>query len=112
MYRNLIPALADAYRVIAPDLPGFGFSDAPDRAEFSYTFENLTSVIDRFTDAIWLGQYALFVFNYGAPGAEQPSLARTSQCAPSPRAVHENVNCVASALRHDVIVFFRRESTA
>ncbi len=67
MYRNLIPALADAYRVIAPDLPGFGFSDAPDRADFSYTFESLTDVIDRFTDTIGLGQYALFVFDYGAP---------------------------------------------
>jgi len=67
MYRGLIPALADAYRVIAPDLPGFGFSDAPDRANFSYTFENLTDVIDRFTDAVGLGQYALFVFDYGAP---------------------------------------------
>lgn len=67
MYRNLIPALADTYRVIAPDLPGFGFSDAPDRAAFSYTFESLTNVIDRFTDAIDLGRYAIFVFDYGAP---------------------------------------------
>lgn len=67
MYRNLIPALADAYRVIAPDLPGFGFSDAPDRAAFSYTFGNLTDVIDRFTDTIGLGRYAIFVFDYGAP---------------------------------------------
>ena len=67
MYRNLIPALADAYHVIAPDLPGFGFSDAPDRAQFAYTFENLAGVIDRFTDAVGLGQYAIFVFDYGAP---------------------------------------------
>ncbi len=67
MYRGLIPALADAYRVIAPDLPGFGFSDAPDRADLPYTFESLTNVIDRFTDAIGLGSYALFVFDYGAP---------------------------------------------
>ncbi|NQV83229.1 MAG: alpha/beta hydrolase [Rhodospirillales bacterium] len=67
MYRNLIPALSDTYRVIAPDLPGFGFSDAPDRATFSYTFENLTNVIDRFTDAVGLDRYAIFVFDYGAP---------------------------------------------
>ncbi len=67
MYRKLIPALADAYHVIAPDLPGFGFSDAPDRAQFAYTFENLAGVIDRFTDAVGLGQYAIFVFDYGAP---------------------------------------------
>jgi len=67
MYRNLIPKLTDAYRVIAPDLPGFGFSDAPSRADFPYSFESLTNVIDRLTDAIGLGQYALFVFDYGAP---------------------------------------------
>ena len=67
MYRNLIPALADRYRVVAPDLPGFGFSDAPDRAAFRYTFESLTNVIERFTDAVGLRRYALFVFDYGAP---------------------------------------------
>ena len=49
MYRNLIPALADRYHVVAPDLPGFGFSDAPDRKRFPYTFENLAKVIDNFT---------------------------------------------------------------
>ena len=67
MFRNLIPALADAYRVIAPDLPGFGFSDAPDRAGFAYTFENLTDVIDRFTETLGLDSYAVYVFAYGAP---------------------------------------------
>jgi pimeloyl-ACP methyl ester carboxylesterase len=67
MFRNLIPALADSYRVIAPDLPGFGFSDAPDRSEFSYTFENLTEVIDRFTETLGLERYAVYVFDYGAP---------------------------------------------
>ena len=48
MFRDLIPALADRYHVVAPDLPGFGFSDAPDRERFRYTFENLAKVIDRF----------------------------------------------------------------
>ena len=67
MFRNLIPALADDYRVVAPDLPGFGFSDAPDRAEFAYTFENLTDVIDRFTESLGLDRYAVYVFDYGAP---------------------------------------------
>jgi pimeloyl-ACP methyl ester carboxylesterase len=51
MYRDLIPVLADRYHLVAPDLPGFGFSDAPDRARFAYTFERLTDVIERFTDA-------------------------------------------------------------
>ena len=67
MFRNLIPVLADTYRVIAPDLPGFGFSDVPDRAVFDYTFENLTNVIERFTETLGLDQYAIYVFDYGAP---------------------------------------------
>ena len=50
MFRNLIPPLADRYHVIAPDLPGFGFSKSPDREQFGYTFENLAAVIDRFTE--------------------------------------------------------------
>jgi len=67
MYRELIPALADRYHVIAPDLPGFGFSDAPDRAGFKYTFGHLTEVIERFTEILGLSHYTLFVFDYGAP---------------------------------------------
>jgi pimeloyl-ACP methyl ester carboxylesterase len=67
MYRNLIPALADRYHLVAPDLPGFGFSGAPDRARFQYTFEHLADVIDRFTEVLGLQRYALYVFDYGAP---------------------------------------------
>jgi pimeloyl-ACP methyl ester carboxylesterase len=67
MFRGLIPMLSDRYRVIAPDLPGFGFSEAPDRAQFNYTFDHLTQVIDRFTETVGLGRYALYVFDYGAP---------------------------------------------
>jgi pimeloyl-ACP methyl ester carboxylesterase len=67
MFRGLIPALAERYRVIAPDLPGFGFSDAPDRAGFAYTFEHLATVIDRFTERLGLTRFAIFVFDYGAP---------------------------------------------
>jgi pimeloyl-ACP methyl ester carboxylesterase len=67
MFRGLIPALADRYRVIAPDLPGFGFTDAPDRASFSYTFARLAELIDRFTEVLGLKRFALFVFDYGAP---------------------------------------------
>jgi pimeloyl-ACP methyl ester carboxylesterase len=67
MYRDLIPALADRYRVVAPDLPGFGFSDAPDRAGFKYSFDHLAQVIERFTEVPGLGRYALYVFDYGAP---------------------------------------------
>lgn len=66
-YRGLIERLADKYRVIAPDLPGFGFSDAPEAKSFGYTFDHLTEVIESFTDALNLTRYALYVFDYGAP---------------------------------------------
>jgi pimeloyl-ACP methyl ester carboxylesterase len=75
MFRNLIPVLAQRYHVIAPDLPGFGFSDAPDRKTFRYTFENLANVIDHFTQAIGLDRYAIYVFDYGAPVGLRLALA-------------------------------------
>src|SRR5262245_56401726 len=67
MYRGLIPLLADRYHVIAPDLPGFGFSDAPSRDQYRYTFDNLAKTIDGFTQALHLKKYAVQVFDYGAP---------------------------------------------
>jgi pimeloyl-ACP methyl ester carboxylesterase len=67
MFRGLIPVLAERYRVIAPDLPGFGFTDAPDRAKVAYTFQHLADVVDRFTQALGLTRFAIFVFDYGAP---------------------------------------------
>jgi pimeloyl-ACP methyl ester carboxylesterase len=75
MFRNLIPTLADRYHVIAPDLPGFGFSDAPDRTKFRYTFDHLAKVIDGFTQAIGLNRYAIYVFDYGAPVGFRLALA-------------------------------------
>jgi len=76
MFRNLIPALGDRYHVVAPDLPGFGFSDAPDRNRFRYTFEHLAEVIASFTDAIGLKSFAIYVFDYGAPVGFRLALAR------------------------------------
>ena len=67
MYRNLIPALADRYRVIAPDYPGFGYSAMPDRAGFAYTFDRFAAVIDELTLQLGLERYALYVMDYGAP---------------------------------------------
>jgi pimeloyl-ACP methyl ester carboxylesterase len=67
MFRALIPRLATRYHVIAPDLPGFGFSEAPDRASFRYTFDGLAEVIDRFTEQVGARRYAIYVFDYGAP---------------------------------------------
>jgi len=75
MFRNLIPALADRYHVVAPDLPGFGFSDAPNRNQFRYTFENLTRVIDNFTQSIGVERFALYIFDYGAPVGLRLALA-------------------------------------
>ncbi|ABR91068.1 Uncharacterized conserved protein [Janthinobacterium sp. Marseille] len=75
MYRNLIPLLADRYHVVAPDLPGFGFTEAPDRAHFKYTFENLAKVIDGFTQKLGLSHYALQIFDYGAPVGLRLALA-------------------------------------
>src|SRR5713101_9207794 len=75
MFRNLIPALADHYHVVAPDLPGFGFSDAPDRKRFGYTFEHLAKVIDSFIQTIGLERYAIYVFDYGAPVGLRLALA-------------------------------------
>jgi pimeloyl-ACP methyl ester carboxylesterase len=67
MFRNLIPQLADLFHVIAPDLPGFGQSDMPERSNFSYTFDNIAGAIDRFTEVIGLRNFAMYVFDYGAP---------------------------------------------
>lgn len=67
MFRNLIPALADKYHVVAPDYPGFGHSSMPSRDQFAYTFDNLAQVIEGFTEKLGLQRYALYVQDYGAP---------------------------------------------
>jgi pimeloyl-ACP methyl ester carboxylesterase len=67
MFRDLMPLLADRYRLIAPDLPGFGKTKAPLRGTFDYTFDRLADVIGGFTDAMSLDRYALYIFDYGAP---------------------------------------------
>jgi pimeloyl-ACP methyl ester carboxylesterase len=66
-YRELIPRLADRYRVIAPDLPGFGFTDVPAERGYTYTFDALAGTIFAFTQALKLTRYAMYVFDYGAP---------------------------------------------
>ena len=67
MYRNLIPILSEKYHVIAPDLIGFGFSDAPHYKSFNYTFDNLTKYMQGFVDLLGLKRFAIQVFDYGAP---------------------------------------------
>ncbi len=67
MFRDLIPRLADCYRVIAPDLPGFGFTEVPEKRNYRYSFDALASTLQAFTDALSLNRYAIYVFDYGAP---------------------------------------------
>jgi pimeloyl-ACP methyl ester carboxylesterase len=67
MFRDLIPKLSDRFRLIAPDLPGFGFTETPKALGFKYGFESVAKVIDRFTEALGLERFAIYVFDYGAP---------------------------------------------
>ena len=67
MFRDLIPQLVDRFRIVAPDLPGFGQSDMPAREKFNYTFDNMARVIERFTEIVGFDRFALYVFDYGAP---------------------------------------------
>jgi pimeloyl-ACP methyl ester carboxylesterase len=67
MFRDLIPLLADRFNIVAPDLPGFGQSDMPPHDKFSYTFDNIARVIERFTEVIGFDHFAIYVFDYGAP---------------------------------------------
>jgi pimeloyl-ACP methyl ester carboxylesterase len=67
MFRNLIPLLATRYHVIAPDYPGYGYSDAPDHKAFDYTFEHLANVIDELVGRLGATEYAMYVMDYGAP---------------------------------------------
>ncbi len=67
MFRDLIPALADQYHLVAPDYPGYGFSSMPSVEEFDYSFDNIARIIEKFTDEIGLKKYSLYLMDYGAP---------------------------------------------
>ncbi|HSZ02960.1 MAG TPA: alpha/beta hydrolase [Terriglobales bacterium] len=97
MFRNLIPALADRYHVVAPDLPGFGFSDMPDRKDFRYTFDNLARVIAGFSQTIGLEQYAIYVFDYGAPTGFRLALAHPDRVT---AIISQNGNAYEEGLSH------------
>ncbi|KAH7910407.1 Alpha/Beta hydrolase protein [Hygrophoropsis aurantiaca] len=75
-YRNLIVRLAEKYRVIAPDLPGFGFTNVPAERNYQYTFANFAKTVEAFADALKLKHYALYIFDYGAPTGLRLALAR------------------------------------
>ena len=67
MFRELIPRLADRFRVIAPDLPGFGFTEVPEKRKYTYSFDALARTVEAFTAALGLYRYAIYIFDYGAP---------------------------------------------
>jgi len=67
MFRELIPRLADQFRVIAPDLPGFGFTEVPEKRNYTYSFDALARTTDAFTQVLGLNRYAIYIFDYGAP---------------------------------------------
>ena len=67
MFRDLMPMLEDRFHLIAPDYPGFGQSESPDRASFAYTFDHLAEVMDAFLVALHLDRFYMYVFDYGAP---------------------------------------------
>jgi pimeloyl-ACP methyl ester carboxylesterase len=75
-YRDLIPRLADRYRVIAPDYPGFGFTEVPGQRHYKYSFDALANTVVAFTDALQLKRYTLYVFDYGAPVGFRLAMAR------------------------------------
>ena len=76
MFRNLMPALADQYHLVAPDYPGYGFSSMPSVDEFDYSFDNIARIIEKFADKIALDQYSLYLMDYGAPIGFRMAAAR------------------------------------
>lgn len=107
MYRTLIPALADRWYVVAPDLPGFGFSAMPDRN----TFARLTEIIERFTETLGLARFAVMVFDYGAPIGFRLALRHPERIA---AIISQNGNAYAEGLSEgfNPIQAYWREPTA
>jgi pimeloyl-ACP methyl ester carboxylesterase len=111
MFRNLLPALADRYHVVAPDLPGFGFSDAPERSRFQYTFEHLSEITGRFANGLGLNRFAPYVFDYGAPVGLRLALAHPERIT---AIVSQNGNAYEEGLSQgwNPIQRYWRDSTA
>ncbi|ROW14130.1 hypothetical protein VPNG_04276 [Cytospora leucostoma] len=95
MFRNLIPLLATKYRVIAPDLPSYGFTTVPPERNYTYTFANLTTTLEAFVDALSLKRFAIYIFDYGAPTGLRLALRRPDAIA---AIVTQNGNAYAEGL--------------
>lgn len=112
MFRDLIPRLADRFHIVAPDLPGFGFSEIPERSQFAYTFDRLAQVVETFTDAIGLARYAIYVFDYGAPVGFRLALSRPERVT---AIVSQNGNAYEEGLStgwNPIQAYWRDPSTA
>src|SRR5262245_20637353 len=81
MFRELIPRLANAYRVIAPDLPGFGFTEVPAERKYVYSFDRLAATLNAFVQALKIRRFALYVFDYGAPTGFRLAMAHPDRVA-------------------------------
>lgn len=97
MFRNLIPLLSNKYRVIAPDFPGFGFTNVPAEAGYKYTFANLTKTFTAFVDALGLKKFAIYIFDYGAPVGLRFALSRPDAVT---AIVTQNGNAYVDGLGH------------
>lgn len=98
MFRNLIPILSVKYHVIAPDLPGFGYSDAPDYDQFDYTFDNLASSMQLFIDQLKMKRFAVYVFDYGAPVGYRLAMANPEKIT---GIISQNGNAYEEGLSND-----------
>ncbi|APR84378.1 alpha/beta hydrolase fold protein [Minicystis rosea] len=96
MFRNLIPALADRYHVIAPDYPGFGQSDMPDRKDFAYTFDHFAKLVGGLLDHLRVTRYVMYAFDYGAPVGWRLALAHPDRVA---GLIVQNGNAYAEGLQ-------------
>jgi pimeloyl-ACP methyl ester carboxylesterase len=95
MFRDLIPRLAGSYRVIAPDLPGFGLTEVPAARRYAYSFAGLAETMARFTEALGLSRYAIYVFDYGAPVGFRLALRNPERLA---AVITQNGNAYAEGL--------------
>lgn len=95
MFRNLIPLLSGKYHVIAPDLPGFGYTDVPDSVHFVYTFDHLAKTMQTFIDELKIKRFAIYVFDYGAPTGYRLAVANPEKIT---GIISQNGNAYAEGL--------------
>jgi len=104
MFRNLIPALSDTYRVIAPDYPGFGYSAQPKPSEFDYSFANVAGIMEKFTDRIGAKRYALYMQDYGGPVGFRLALSKPERIT---ALIIQNATIDVSGWNPDIVKQFK-----